>query len=207
MRLTDYTDYGLRALIYAAIQPQRLVTIQEIADAFHIPHSHLMKIVHALGKAGFLVTVRGRKGGVKLAKMPSEIRIGHVVRALEPDFRMAECFSHDHGQCVIVSACTLRGTMQRALDAYLSVLDGSTLADLVVRSDALIALTQLPMPTVSGRSNAATPPQLAGGATGFPSLVGPASLVVLEGAPIVPNHADPFKNSHWIEPVSTPAIA
>ena len=207
MRLTDYTDYGLRALMYAAIQPERLVTIQEIADAFQIPHSHLMKIVHALGKTGFLVTVRGRKGGVKLAKAPDEIRIGHVVRALEPDFRMAQCFSQDHDQCVIVSVCSLRGTMQRALDAYLTVLDGSTLADLIARGDALRMLTRLPMPSVSGRPVGGNTPIAGGSATGFPSLVGPASLVVRDGAPIVPNHADPFKGAHWIEPMSTPVVA
>lgn len=142
MRLTDYTDYGLRALIYAAIQPERLVTIQEIAESFRIPHSHLMKIVHALGKAGFLITVRGRKGGVKLAQPAAAIRIGDVVRALEPDFRIAECFSNDHDNCVIVTACSLRGTLQRALDAYLTVLDGCSVADLVTHGDALLGLVR-----------------------------------------------------------------
>jgi Rrf2 family transcriptional regulator, nitric oxide-sensitive transcriptional repressor len=141
MRLTDFTDYGLRALIYAALHPERLVTIHEVSDAFHIPHSHLMKVVHALGKEGFLTTVRGRKGGVRLAAEPAAIRVGDVVRALEPDFRLAECFGPERSNgCVISPVCNLRGTMQRALDAYLEALDASTLADLVVGSDALRAL-------------------------------------------------------------------
>lgn len=172
MRLTDFTDYGLRALVYAAIHPERLVTIHEISDAFHIPHSHLMKVVHALGKAQFLVTVRGRKGGVRLAMEPTEIRVGNVVRALEPDFRLAECFSSSHRghQCVIAPVCDLRGTMQRALDAYLAVLDESTLADLVVRSDALLALIH---PGATGRTIPVVPHDAG---EGYAVLHGPVSL-------------------------------
>ncbi|MFC4275718.1 RrF2 family transcriptional regulator [Achromobacter aloeverae] len=130
MRLTDYTDYSLRALIYVASHPDESVTIQHIADAYGIPRNHLIKIVQKLGQAGFLRTTRGRAGGLRLGRPAGEILIGDVVRTTESDFAMVECF-HDDNRCVITRACVLKGLLQRALQAWFAVLDGVTLHDLV----------------------------------------------------------------------------
>jgi Rrf2 family transcriptional regulator, nitric oxide-sensitive transcriptional repressor len=140
MKLTDYTDYSLRTLMYAATRPDELVTIQEISDAFGIPRNHLVKIVHALGKAGFLATLRGRNGGIRLGREASKINLGDVVRAMEPDFHIVECFDAEHNQCVITPACGLRGALSAALNAYLDVLDRYTLAELVVKRQPLVRL-------------------------------------------------------------------
>ncbi|OWT68181.1 MULTISPECIES: Rrf2 family transcriptional regulator [unclassified Achromobacter] len=136
MRLTDYTDYSLRALIYVASHPDEPVTIQHIADAYGIPRNHLIKIVQKLGQEGFLRTTRGRAGGLRLGREPKDINIGEVVRTTESDFAMVECF-HDDNRCVITRACVLKNVLQRALQAWFEVLDGVTLQDLVDKPAAL----------------------------------------------------------------------
>jgi Rrf2 family nitric oxide-sensitive transcriptional repressor len=155
MRLTDYTDYALRTLIYVAVHPDELVTIQRIADAFDIPKNHLIKIVQQLGADGFLHTVRGRAGGITLGRPAQEINLGEVVRATEPDFRMVECF-HDDNHCVITRVCGLRGVLNAALRAYFDVLDGYTLQDLVDKPNAVNRAlgegTPLPMPRARAKS-------------------------------------------------------
>lgn len=136
MRLTDYTDYTLRVLIYCASNPARLVTINEIAEAYSISRSHLTKIVHDLGKQGLLETVRGRGGGLRLLRPPSAISVGAIVRQSEPDFTLAECFDRRLNECRLTPHCTLRGALQRALEAYFAVLDGVTLDDISTRTTA-----------------------------------------------------------------------
>ncbi|WP_454689291.1 Rrf2 family transcriptional regulator [Achromobacter aloeverae] len=136
MRLTDYTDYSLRALIYVASHPDESVTIQHIADAYGIPRNHLIKIVQKLGQAGFLRTARGRAGGLRLGRPAGEINIGEVVRTTESDFALVECF-HEEDHCVITRACVLKGVLHRALQAWFQVLDGVTLFDLVDRPATL----------------------------------------------------------------------
>ena len=131
MRLTVYTDYSLRVLMYLGIRPDRLCTIQEIASAYDISRNHLMKVAHQLGLAGYVETVRGRGGGLRLARPPAQIGIGAVVRACEEDFRLVECFDPERNRCVITPACRLTAMLAEALDAYLAVLDGYTLADLL----------------------------------------------------------------------------
>lgn len=140
MKLTDYTDYSLRALMYAALRADELVTIQEISDAFDIPRNHVMKIVYVLGKAGYLETVRGRGGGIRLGRPASKIIIGDVVRAMEPDFHMVECFDTENNRCVVTDACGLRGLLRSALRAYLDVLDTCTLEQLIGKRRALSRL-------------------------------------------------------------------
>ncbi|QIE29203.1 HTH-type transcriptional repressor NsrR (plasmid) [Caballeronia sp. SBC2] len=140
MRLTDFTDYSLRVLIYAAVHTDELVTIQEISDAFGIPRNHLMKIVHLLGRAGYLTTSRGRRGGLRLGRPATKIIIGEVVRTMEPDFQMVECFNTEGNGCVITAACGLRGVLGSALRAYFDVLDKYTLADLVAERSMLTRL-------------------------------------------------------------------
>ena len=131
MRLTSCTDYALRTLIYLAARQQRLVTIAEIAGYHRIPKSHLSKVVHRLAQAGMLRTVRGRQGGIALGAQPEAIRIGAVVRATEPDFRIAPCFADAAGACPDAGGCGLQGVLARATRAWLGELDGATLDDAI----------------------------------------------------------------------------
>jgi Rrf2 family transcriptional regulator, nitric oxide-sensitive transcriptional repressor len=140
MRLTVYTDYSLRLLIYAALEPGGLVNISEVADAYAISRNHLTKVVHQLGIAGFLETVRGKGGGLRLARSPAEIRVGDVVRCTEPDMALTPCFKPIDAHCPIVPSCLLRSALQEARDAFLKVLDGYTLADLVAAGPRLRSL-------------------------------------------------------------------
>ena len=146
MRLTGFTDYTLRTLMYLALQPDRLVTIADIADAYNISANHLMKVVHQLSVAGDIVTTRGRHGGLRLARPPSDINIGAVVRRTEPDMALVACFESDHN-CPIDSCCVLQRVMRDALAAFVAVLDRYTLADLVAPRLALAELLGLPSPT------------------------------------------------------------
>ncbi|MDE2462966.1 MAG: Rrf2 family transcriptional regulator [Alphaproteobacteria bacterium] len=140
MRLTVYTDYGLRLLMYVALKSEGLTTIQEVADAYGISKNHLMKVAYDLGRHGVLETVRGRGGGLKLARAAEKIRLGDVVRKMEEDFTMVECFAPDSSHCRIEGPCRLRHVLQDALKAYLGVLDRYTLADLTMRNAGLAKL-------------------------------------------------------------------
>jgi Rrf2 family nitric oxide-sensitive transcriptional repressor len=137
MRLTLYSDYSLRLLMYAAIKPEGLVTIQEAADAYGISKNHLMKVAFELGRKGYLETVRGRGGGLRLARAPAEINLGEVVRAMEEDLTIVECFNLEANTCKIVGPCRLRGLLSRALKAFFAVLDEYTLADLAAPNPVL----------------------------------------------------------------------
>lgn len=130
MRLTSFTDYSIRVLLYVTVHNEKLVNIQEIADAYGISKNHLTKIIYQLGKLGYLETVRGRNGGIRLAKQPSEINIGQLVRQTEEDFNIVECFGGDHSGCPITSICTLKGVLNQALFSFLKVLDSYTLEDI-----------------------------------------------------------------------------
>jgi Rrf2 family nitric oxide-sensitive transcriptional repressor len=132
MQLTRYTDYSLRVLIYLAVHQEELATIEEIAKAYGISRAHLTKIVHQLGLAGYVETVRGRGGGLRLAQPPENIRIGEVVRHTET-MPLVECFDPKTSHCRIEPVCDLRAALKDALGAFLRTLDGYTLADLVVR--------------------------------------------------------------------------
>ncbi|WP_213424069.1 RrF2 family transcriptional regulator [Bhargavaea massiliensis] len=141
MRMTMYTDYALRVLMYlGAKKDGELSTIQGISDAYGISKNHLMKITHKLGQLGYVETVRGRGGGVRLAVPPEEINIGTVVRQTEDDFNIVECFSSTANQCVLSPVCGLRGALNQALMAYLAVLDQYTLADFLINKQDLAAL-------------------------------------------------------------------
>ncbi|MFJ7745914.1 RrF2 family transcriptional regulator [Peribacillus sp. NPDC097295] len=129
MRLTSYSDYSLRVLIYLASQEQnKLTNIKEISEVYHISKNHLMKIVYNLGKLGYIETIRGRNGGFRLAKSPDGINVGEVVRKTEEDFYLVECFKDDD-KCVISPVCSLKFILNNALDAFLKVLDQYTIAD------------------------------------------------------------------------------
>jgi Rrf2 family nitric oxide-sensitive transcriptional repressor len=131
LKLTAFTDYSLRVLIYLAAQPARRATIAQIASAFEVSENHLVKVVHFLGKQGWLANVRGKGGGLELAMPPELIGVGRVVRETEGTAVVAECFSDTDNHCVIASGCRLRGVLGEAVAAFLAVLDRYTLADLV----------------------------------------------------------------------------
>jgi Rrf2 family nitric oxide-sensitive transcriptional repressor len=131
MRLTSFSDYAMRLLMFAAAQ-DRQITIEEVAQVFDISRNHLMKIATALTRAGYLKAVRGRSGGLILGKLPENIRLSDVVRATEPDFAIVECFSTD-SQCVITRSCRLKPIIHEALDAFTATLDHYTLADLMLQ--------------------------------------------------------------------------
>jgi Rrf2 family transcriptional regulator, nitric oxide-sensitive transcriptional repressor len=139
MRLTAYTDYTLRTLIYLAVNDGRYATITEIARAYGISENHLMKIVHRLGVAGDIETMRGRKGGIRLGKPAGDIKLGDVVRRTEPDMELVACFEAT-GMCAIGEACVLRSVLTEALAAFLTVLDRYSLADLVAPRRQLATL-------------------------------------------------------------------
>lgn len=144
MRLTRYTDYALRVLIYLGLEERdRLVTIDEIAARYAISRNHIMKVVFELGQLGYVETVRGKNGGMRLAQPAEAINIGHVLRRTERDLALVECFQPD-GQCCLAPACTLKGALEEALHAFLNVLDRYTLQDLLHPEQRLRELLALP---------------------------------------------------------------
>jgi Rrf2 family nitric oxide-sensitive transcriptional repressor len=137
MRLTSYTDYALRTLMFLALNRDRLVTIGDIAESHKIAKNHLTKVVHHLGTLGFVETVRGRSGGMRLGREPADIRIGDVVRQTESDFYMASCFDANAPGCIYAAGCEMRGALARATIAFLEVLDQITLEQMVARDPQL----------------------------------------------------------------------
>jgi Rrf2 family nitric oxide-sensitive transcriptional repressor len=133
MRLTSYTDYALRTLMYLALNRDHLVTIGDIAEAHNIAKNHLTKVVHQLGTLGYVETVRGRSGGLRLGREPAQITVGEVVRQTESDFYMASCFDANAPTCLYAAGCEMRGALARATNAFLEVLDGITIEQMVAR--------------------------------------------------------------------------
>ena len=135
MRLTAYTDYSLRTLIFLAMNRQQLVTVQNIADAHGIAKNHLTKVVHHLGRLGYVETIRGRNGGLRLGREPADINIGEVVRSTETDFFMASCFDQAAAGCMYSAACALKGVLSKATAAFLDVLDAVTLEEMMIKEE------------------------------------------------------------------------
>jgi Rrf2 family nitric oxide-sensitive transcriptional repressor len=135
MRLTRYTDYAMRVLLKLGAEPDRLHSIAEIADAYRISQNHLMKITNDMVNAGYLKSVRGRNGGIMLARSPAEINLGEVIRHTEQEFDLVDC-----AHCIIAPACGLTDALNKAVAAFLAVLDGYSLADLLGRRDMIGAL-------------------------------------------------------------------
>lgn len=129
MRLTDYTDYTLRVLMFCALNPNRSVTIAELAESHAVSKNHLMKVVNDLARQGILQTTRGRGGGLRLLKPAADIRIGDVVRQTETDFRLVECFDSGHNTCTLTNQCQLKQVFWTAKQNFLAELDKVTLAD------------------------------------------------------------------------------
>ena len=146
MQLTLYTDYSLRVLIYLGINTQRMATISEISDSYHISRNHLVKVVHNLATQGFIQTTRGRGGGLSLARPAQQINVGDVVRHTEVNFHLVECFDHDHNTCPISTACFLKGALYEAQRAFIAVLDRYTLEDVLANPEWLRFKLRVPEP-------------------------------------------------------------
>ncbi|RXF70913.1 RrF2 family transcriptional regulator [Hansschlegelia zhihuaiae] len=137
MRLTFHTDYGLRVLMALAVLDDRLVTIEELATRHRVSKNHLMKVVQTLVGLGLVKSVRGRRGGLALAKSPDTIRMGDAIRALEEDVALVSCLGSGQVDCVLSGACRLTGALRGAVDAFFAELDRLTLADLVANRPAM----------------------------------------------------------------------
>lgn len=146
MKLTAFTDYSLRVLIYLAAEPGRRATVGEICAAFDVKLNHLTKVVHHLAKRGWVDTVRGKGGGLTLARPAAAIRVGEVVRDTEGQALPAECFSAQASQCAIVSQCRLKGVLGEAVEAFYAVLDRYTLADITANRQQLVQLLRFMAP-------------------------------------------------------------
>jgi Rrf2 family transcriptional regulator, nitric oxide-sensitive transcriptional repressor len=155
MRLTAFTDYSLRVLIYLAAQPAKRATIAQIATAFQVSEHHLVKVVHFLGKQGWLANVRGKGGGLELGKPPEAIIVGRVVRQTEGGANVAECFGDSDGDCCIAPNCRLRGVLGEAVKAFYAVLDRYTLSDLVNNRQQLAKVLFLDRPAAEARARRA----------------------------------------------------
>jgi Rrf2 family nitric oxide-sensitive transcriptional repressor len=146
MQLTLHTDYALRVLIYLAQKGDDLATISEIADFYKISRNHLVKVVHHLAQEKFIHTTRGKHGGMRLARDPNLISIGEVVRRMEPNFDIVECFSNSNQPCTVTPICTLKEVLHRASNEFLALLDQYTVADAVVQNETteqIFAVSQL----------------------------------------------------------------
>jgi Rrf2 family nitric oxide-sensitive transcriptional repressor len=145
VRLTTYTDYALRTLMYLALSADRLVTIAEISEHYGISEAHLMKVVHQLGRTSDIETIRGKGGGLRLARAPEAITVGGIIRRCEPDLMLVPCFG-EQAVCAIEPGCVLQTALHRALAAFLAELDRYTLADLIAPRRKLAALLGIPLP-------------------------------------------------------------
>jgi len=149
MRLTTFSDYNLRVLMYLGVHRERLATIGEIARAYGVSGNHLMKVVHHLAQRGYIETIRGKGGGMRLARAPGQINIGAVVRQSEDSVGFVECFDGETSDCRIAPACSLKPVLAEALESFFATLDRYTLADLLGGRARLAKL--LPQPSVPMR--------------------------------------------------------
>lgn len=138
MRLTNFTNYALRMLQYVALHPDELSRVPDIAIIHRASVHHMIKVANTLGREGFLETVRGRSGGVRLARPADQIRIGDVVRLTEAPLDLAECFNAETNNCPLVEVCRLRAAWQKALGAFFEVLDEITVADIAANRSELL---------------------------------------------------------------------
>ncbi|QDX81055.1 hypothetical protein B9N43_07230 [Denitratisoma sp. DHT3] len=153
MQLTRFTDYALRVLTYLAYRGDELATIGEISASYDISHSHLMKIVQHLGRLGYVTTLRGKGGGLKLARAPQDINLGDVVRHTEETLDVMECLADDYVEdCQLFKVCKLKMVLQEAQQAFLACLDERTLQDLLTTRSPFSSIEFHPRPTASPRA-------------------------------------------------------
>ena len=137
MRLTTFTDYTIRVLIYSAIHPEQIVTVGELAEKYEISRNHLTKVIHYLGQQGYVETLRGKGGGIRLATPAEKINLGQLIRDTEKNSFLAECFNKESCHCKILPACRLTGILREAQEAFYQVLGQYTIADLIVNAAKL----------------------------------------------------------------------
>ena len=166
MRLTKFSDYAIRVLLYAASRPDQLVTIEETAQVFDVSRAHLKKVVLLLSSKGYLRAVRGRRGGFTLGRAPGDINLGALLRLTEPDFALLECFQSGN-TCPITGCCRLPGVVNEALSAFVDVFDRHTLADIQLRGQEFLFE---PAANVPLRGPHLSPAVAAGGADRAPAL-------------------------------------
>ena len=130
MRLTSFTDYSVRVLMHSTIKDGELASIREVSELYDISSNHLMKVVHHLGKGGYLKTVRGKNGGFRLGRPPEDIKLGDVIRYTEDDLNIVECFDEESTTCQLKENCGFEKVVTEALGAFLEIADNYTLADL-----------------------------------------------------------------------------
>ena len=143
MQFTHFTDYSLRTLIYLGALQSRLATISEIAENYGISQSHLTKVVHQLANRGYIQTTRGKGGGMRLARLPPLINIGDVVRDMEENINLVECFNAKNQSCPLLPACTLKSVLAEARKNFFDTLDRYTLADLLTNQSSLRKMLEL----------------------------------------------------------------
>lgn len=137
MQLTQFTDFGLRSLIYLATQPDRLCSVREIAEHYAISRNHLVKVIHRLARLGYITSSKGKNGGIRLACNPNSLRLGDLVLALEPDMNLVECFDKETNTCKIISTCKLKHFLSDAKKTFLYSLNQHTLADALENKNLL----------------------------------------------------------------------
>lgn len=137
MRLTTFTDYSMRVLIYMGLYPDEWTTVSELAERYDISRNHLTKVIHNLGQLGYIETLRGKGGGIRMLARPEEINLGALVRETEKNSSLVECFTADSSKCRIMPACRLTGILAEAQEAFYQVLDKYTVADLIKNPGSL----------------------------------------------------------------------
>lgn len=131
MQLTTFTDYGLRALMYLAAEPDRLCSVRELAEHYGISRNHLVKVVHKLSQLGYIASTKGKGGGIRLARNPAELNLGDMIRSLEPNMDIVECFDKDTNTCKVTNSCHLKHFLFDAKQVFIESLNQHTLADAV----------------------------------------------------------------------------
>lgn len=145
MQLTRYTDYALRTLIALGLNPGDQMTVTDIANAYGISRNHLVKVVGRLAESGYVQTLRGKGGGMRLARAPSSIRIGALVRDMEAELGVVECLTDEGGHCVIAQVCRLKSLLHEATDAFLDALDQHSLEDVLRQPQPIARLLHIPI--------------------------------------------------------------
>jgi len=142
MKLTQYSNYALRTLMFANLHADRLCQCQEVADAFNISKAHLVKCIHQLGQWGFIQSVRGRNGGFRLARPASQISVGAVIRKTEDTLELVECFNSKTNSCPLINHCKLNRALMGAMNNFMVEMDALTIEDITSNRDELLSLLQ-----------------------------------------------------------------
>jgi len=150
MQLTQYTDYSLRTLIFLGMNPDRRCTISEISEVFQINRNHLVKVVHHLSKSGWILTIRGKSGGMTLNVPPEDINLAAVIQYTEPHMDLLTCFDAASTDCAITPVCKLRGVLFDARKAFVNVVEQYSLADMLQNKEALAQLLYVPLAETRG---------------------------------------------------------